>query len=40
MTSNDENWDVVIVGGGPSGLGVGAQLAHEGRKVLVLEKAD
>jgi len=35
-----ETADVVIVGGGPSGLGVGAQLAHEGRKVLVLEKAD
>ena len=38
MTSNNENWDVVIVGAGPSGLGVGAQLAHAGKKVLVLEK--
>src|SRR6516162_7185774 len=38
MTSNNENWDVIIVGAGPSGLGVGAQLAHAGRKVLVLEK--
>ena len=38
MGSNNENWDVIIVGAGPSGLGVGAQLAHAGKKVLVLEK--
>jgi len=38
MPSTQENWDVIIVGAGPSGLGVGAQLAHAGRKVLVLEK--
>jgi len=39
MPSNNQNWDVIIVGAGPSGLGVGAQLAHAGKKVLVLEKA-
>ena len=38
MSPNNENWDVIIVGAGPSGLGVGAQLAHAGKKVLVLEK--
>ena len=31
-------WDVIIVGAGPSGLGVGALLANAGKKVLVLEK--
>ena len=31
-------WDVVIVGAGPSGLGVGALLAQVGKRVLVLEK--
>ncbi|MFC1824994.1 phytoene desaturase family protein [Thermodesulfobacteriota bacterium] len=33
-----ENWDVIIVGAGYGGLCSGALLAHEGKKVLVLER--
>ena len=31
-------YDAIIVGAGPSGLSVGALLAHAGKKVLILEK--
>jgi flavin-dependent dehydrogenase len=31
-------FDVIIVGGGPAGLSVGAELAQKGQKVLLLEK--
>jgi hypothetical protein len=33
-----ESYDVIIVGGGMGGLDLAALLAHEGRRVLVLEK--
>ena len=34
----EEKWDAIMVGGGISGLGVGALLASAGKRVLVLEK--
>jgi predicted flavoprotein YhiN len=38
----DENiiWDVVVVGGGPSGMMAAGVAAGKGAKVLVLEKND
>ncbi len=37
---NNEQWDVIIVGGGISGCTTGALLADAGKKVLILEKGD
>lgn len=34
----DKKFDVIIIGGGPNGLGAGAYLSKGGLKVLVLEK--
>ncbi|MFC1822382.1 phytoene desaturase family protein [Thermodesulfobacteriota bacterium] len=34
-----DKWDTIIIGAGLSGLSLGAILAEEGKKVLVLEKA-
>lgn len=36
--SNISTYDVVVVGGGPSGLVVGAELARSGARVAILEK--
>jgi flavin-dependent dehydrogenase len=33
-----ENYDVIIIGGGPAGTTCGAKLANHGRKVLLLER--
>ena len=33
-----ENYDVIIIGGGPAGTTVGGKLAQRGRKVLLLER--
>src|SRR6188508_1154429 len=35
---SDERWDVVVIGGGPSGSSLSTLLARQGRRVLVLEK--
>ena len=36
---NDAQYDVVVVGGGPSGATAANELAMQGRKVLLLERA-
>lgn len=33
-------YDVAIIGGGPAGLSIGAELSKKGHKVLVIEKGD
>ena len=38
--AGDINWDVVIIGGGASGLGVAVDAASRGYKVLLLEQYD
>src|SRR5262245_56340365 len=35
----NEQWDAIVIGGGPAGSGVATYLAREGRKVLLLERA-
>lgn len=40
MSKNRKGYDVVIVGAGISGLSIGAMLAKEGKRVLVLEKQE
>ncbi len=35
---NQDTYDVAIVGGGPNGLAAAEFLAHEGKKVIVIEK--
>ncbi|WP_051261184.1 glycerol-3-phosphate dehydrogenase/oxidase [Desulfovibrio inopinatus] len=40
VTSFDGYWDVVIVGGGATGLGVGVDAAQRGYKTLLLEQED
>lgn len=36
--STKERYDVVIIGGGPNGLGIAAYLAKAGLKVILLER--
>jgi choline dehydrogenase-like flavoprotein len=36
--AKNENWDVIIIGSGMGGCSAAYQLAHHGRKVLILEK--
>src|SRR3954468_8638096 len=37
-TQTQQNWDVIIIGGGPAGTSSAATLAMYGHKVLVLER--
>ncbi|VDN33487.1 unnamed protein product, partial [Gongylonema pulchrum] len=39
-SASDEDWDVIVIGSGLSGLTVAKVLAASGRKVLVLEQHD
>ncbi|MFN4260399.1 MAG: FAD-dependent oxidoreductase [Gemmataceae bacterium] len=38
MTAHQESWDVIVVGGGGSGLAAAYRIAEKGGRVLVLEK--
>jgi flavin-dependent dehydrogenase len=38
VSANEDNFDVIILGGGPSGATAGMKLARTGRSVLILEK--
>jgi putative flavoprotein involved in K+ transport len=40
MSEGVEHYDVVVVGGGQSGLALGYYLARQGRKFLILERED
>lgn len=38
MKSKQENWDVVVIGGGPAGMMAAGRAAELGARVLLLEK--
>ena len=38
ITSEDVVWDVVVIGGGPSGMMAAGQAGEKGKKVILLEK--
>ena len=38
VSNNDESWDAIVIGGGPSGSSAAAILAEYGHRVLVLER--
>jgi len=38
MSLEKENWDVIIVGTGPSGACIAREMARQHKKVLLLEK--
>jgi predicted Rossmann fold flavoprotein len=40
MVKAEKSWDVIVVGGGPSGMLAAGRAAERGRRVLLLEKND
>ena len=38
--SDNEIWDAIIIGGGPTGAVAGIELARRGRRAIILEKAE
>jgi glycerol-3-phosphate dehydrogenase len=40
QVENQENWDVIIIGGGATGLGTAVDAASRGYKTLLLEQSD
>ncbi len=40
MQSNTNNYDVIVIGGGPAGSAIGSILAREGRSVVLFEKEE
>src|SRR5881396_1547606 len=39
-TSSQETWDLVVIGGGATGLGIAVDAAGRGYKTLLLEQSD
>ncbi|HTN38356.1 MAG TPA: FAD-dependent oxidoreductase, partial [Arachidicoccus sp.] len=37
---SNENWDIVVIGGGATGLGLAVDAASRGFKTLLLEQGD
>ena len=40
MTEEPENWDVIVIGGGPAGSTTARYVAEGGKKVLVIDRRD
>ena len=40
LEASDGQWDVIVIGGGASGLGAGVEAASRGYKTLLLEQDD
>ncbi|HEX2521926.1 MAG TPA: FAD-dependent oxidoreductase, partial [Terriglobia bacterium] len=40
VSAQDEPWDMVIIGGGATGVGIAVDAASRGYEVLLLEQSD
>ena len=40
MTTDNHNYDVIVIGGGPAGSAIASILAREGCKVILFEKEE